>query len=58
MNQEQLMKFTIMQMERERKLSLENNKKKYLSQFIGFFYKKLVQGKKSRMMIKGGIDND
>lgn len=57
MNQEQLMKFTLHQMEIERKSSLKNKTKKSISKLIGDFFKTLV-GTKSKIVVKGESDND
>jgi hypothetical protein len=58
MNQEQLMKFTLHQMEKERKSSLKNKTKKSISKLIGNFFKILVVGTKSKIVVKGESDND
>lgn len=56
MNHEQLMKFTLRQMEMKRKSPLKS--KKTLSKYIGDFCKTLVVGSKSKSLVKGEVDND
>jgi hypothetical protein len=54
MNNEQLMKFRLRQLEKETKTNLK--KKKTLQNLIGNLYKFIMVGKRSNLIVKGKID--